>query len=126
MTVNAAARAPRANGFTLMEMVVALALFSLAAMALLNLSGQNTRTAGALERRAFAQVLAENLAVEAAIGGAEAFAPGAGEATLGARAYRWERRVAATGDPQLVRIEIAVREGEDPQTLASIALFRKP
>ena len=54
------------SGFTLIEMLVALAVFSLAAMALLNLSGENTRTAARVETRTLGGVVAENLAVEAA------------------------------------------------------------
>lgn len=41
-------------GFTLIEMLVALAVFALAAMALLNLSGEATRSAVRLEARTLA------------------------------------------------------------------------
>ena len=53
------------QGFTLLEMLVAMAVLSLGALALLNLAGENTRTAGALEQRFFASVVAENRALEA-------------------------------------------------------------
>ena len=39
------------EGFTLIELLVALAVFSLAALALLNLSGENTRSAARVEAR---------------------------------------------------------------------------
>ena len=41
----------RRAAFTLIELLVALAVFSLAALALLNLSGENTRSAARVETR---------------------------------------------------------------------------
>ena len=58
---------PARQGFSLVELLVALAVFSLAAMALLNLSGENTRSAARVEDRTLGGVVAENLAVEAAV-----------------------------------------------------------
>jgi general secretion pathway protein I len=117
---------PAERGFTLIEIVVALAIFSVAAVALLNLAGGNTRTAAMLERRALAQVVADNLAVEAAIGGGEALTGGSGETEIGGRTLRWTRAAAPTPDGTLVRVDIDVREGDDPQVLASLSLFRRP
>ena len=51
---------PRREGFTLLETLVAMAIFSLAVMALLNLAGENTRTAAIVEERTLAGVVAEN------------------------------------------------------------------
>ena len=56
------------SGFTLIEVLVALSVFSLAVMALLNVQGQNTRTAGLVATRVVAGVVAENRAVEAVLG----------------------------------------------------------
>jgi prepilin-type N-terminal cleavage/methylation domain-containing protein len=39
------------RGFTVLEMLVAMAILSLGAVALLNLAGENTRTAAALRTR---------------------------------------------------------------------------
>ena len=51
----AADRAPD-RGFTLIELLVALAVFSLAVLALLNLAGENTRTAQVVETRTLAAI----------------------------------------------------------------------
>ena len=51
-------------GFTLLEMLVALAVFSLAALALLRLEGATVRQTGELDERMLAQLVARNLAVE--------------------------------------------------------------
>lgn len=52
------------RGFTLLEMLVALAVFSLAALALLRLEGATVRQTGQLDERMMAQLVARNLAVE--------------------------------------------------------------
>src|SRR5690606_12602256 len=54
----------RAWGFSLIELLVALAVFSLVALALLNLAGENTRTAVVIEERVLAGVVADNRAIE--------------------------------------------------------------
>ncbi|MDP2117618.1 MAG: type II secretion system protein GspI, partial [Brevundimonas sp.] len=51
----------------MIELLVALAVFSVAALALLNLAGENSRSAARVETRTLGGVVAENLAVEAMI-----------------------------------------------------------
>ncbi len=110
------------QGFTLIEMLVALAVFSLAALALLNLSGENTRSAARVETRTLGGVVAENLAVEAAT------LPVIGEGTtdglveLAGRRWRWTRIVSPTGVAGLLRIEVRVRDAEGQA--AERTLFR--
>lgn len=97
------------SGFTLLELVVALAVFGLAAAALLSLSAENTRLSGHLETRALAGMTAENLAVEAVT--APVVPPdGEGVAVLGGRTWRWTRTSSAVADGGLLRIDIAVAE----------------
>ena len=55
-------RADTQAGFSLLELLVALAIFGMAVVGLLNLSGESTRTAVILEERALAAVVAENQA----------------------------------------------------------------
>ena len=54
----------RESGFTLIEMLVALAIFSLAALALLRLGGATAANSARLHDQAMAQMVARNLAVE--------------------------------------------------------------
>lgn len=56
------------EGFTLIEMLVALAVFALAAMALVKLSVESTRTAAYMEQRALAGMVAETVAAELSLG----------------------------------------------------------
>ena len=52
------------EGFTLIEMLVALAIFSLAALALLRLGGATATNSARLESQALAETVARNIAVE--------------------------------------------------------------
>lgn len=109
-------------GFTLIELLVALAVFSLAAMALLNLSGENTRSAARVETRTLGGVVAENLAVEAMIAPTAAEGTVSGRADMAGRPWRWTRTTSATDDPDLLRIDIRVRDPE--AQAAQRTLFR--
>ena len=111
------------SGFTLIELLIALAVFALAALALLNLGGENTRSAARAETRTLGGIVAENLAVEARPA-RPAPAPGDSDGTeaLAGRDWRWTRSVAATDDPDILRIDIGVSDNEGQA--AERVLFR--
>lgn len=105
---NGACRSGEA-GFTLLEILVALAVFSLAALALIRLQGITVRTAADLDGKAMSRIVANNLMVELqtdltppAIGKAE------GDVDNGGRRWHWTRTVAKTGDARLTRIDVTV------------------
>lgn len=118
------AECARAGGFSLLELLVALAVFSLAVLALLKLGGESTRAAAIAEERLLADIVAENIAVEAAaLPLATLQAHPRGEDTQGERQWRWERRVVPAGDA-LLRIEIGVRDAASSQLLAERQVLR--
>lgn len=100
------------NGFTLLEVLIALAVFGLAAMALLNLMGENTRSAARVEARTWGGVVADNLAVEATLAPVLAEGAANGAVRLAGRDWRWIRTVAATEVGGIQRVEIRVSGGE--------------
>ena len=112
-------------GFTLIEVLVALAVFGLAAMALLNLSGQNALTAAGLQDRTLAGVVADNRAVEALIA---ARPPTLGQASgaeqAGGRVFLWSRRVSRTADPDILRIDVLVVGADRSRALGGATVFR--
>lgn len=115
----------RDSGFTLAETLAALAVFSIAAMAMLHLAGQNARAASVAREHAFAGVVAENAMVEAMADPA-GLAAGTltGEAEMDGRRWAWTRDVTRTSEPGMLRIDVAVRaEGEDFVS-ASLTGFR--
>ena len=114
-----------AGGFSLIEMLVALAVFSLAVIALLHLAGQNTRAAAAIEERVIAGVVADNRAVEAVLAGpGELATEETGAETCGDRAWQWTRRVQATDDSGIVRVLIAVSPVGTGGVSAEASVFR--
>lgn len=112
------------RGFTLIEMMVALAIFSLAALALVRLQGATVRNASAVEAQAMAQIVANNLAVEAMTApGAPSIGKSDGSEQNGGRQWRWRRTIAKTADPAIVRIDIAVADAGG-RTLSTLTLAR--
>ena len=117
-------RASRERGFTLVELLVALAVFSLMVLALLNLAGESVRTAIALEERALAATVAENQAVQAALLPARQLTePASGKEQAGSREWRWERST-QPGGGDLLRVAIRVRGDAGDQVLAERELLR--
>ncbi len=117
--------AGRSDGFTLVEMLVALAVFSLAALALLRLEGATVSTTALLQEQALAQIVARNLAVEALTDPQPpAFGATRGEATNAGRKWRWVRIVGRSPEPRIQQIRIEVRSERGPEA-ANLTLFRR-
>jgi general secretion pathway protein I len=109
------------RGFTLLEMLVALAVFSLAALALLRLEGATVRQTGELDERMLAQLVARNLAVETVTDPAPpAIGQSAGETVNGGRRWRWARLTSRTPDQRLVRVDISVATSGAPTLLTIV------
>ena len=113
------------DGFTLVEMLVALAVFSLAALALLRLEGATVSTTALLQEQALAQIVARNLAVEALTDPQPpAFGATRGEAVNAGRKWRWIRVVGRSPEPRIQQIRIEVRSERGPEA-ANLTLFRR-
>jgi general secretion pathway protein I len=111
----------RESGFTLLEMLVALAVFSLAALALLRLEGATVRQTGQLDERMIAQLVARNLAVETLTDPAPPpIGASAGETVNGGRRWRWSRVTSRTPDQRLVRVDISVATAGAPSVLTIV------
>jgi general secretion pathway protein I len=113
-------------GFTLIEMLVALAVFSLAALALLRLGGATATNSARLQEQALAQIVARNLAAEV-LSDPEppAFGALAGETVNGGRRWLWTRTTGRSPEPRIQQIEIrVVGESGDPGR-ATLIVFRK-
>jgi general secretion pathway protein I len=109
------------HGFTLLEMLVALAVFSLAALALVRLQGVTLRTAADLDSKALGQIVARNLMVEVqsdpvppSIGQED------GDVENGGRRWHWSRSVKAMEDKRLLQVDLTVdgQPGASPVVLS--------
>jgi len=111
------------RGFTLIEMLVALAIFSLAALALLRLGGASAANGARIESQAMAMIVARNLAAEAITDPEPpAFGAVGGDIVNGGRRWRWTRAVARSPEARIQRIDIAV-EGDTGR--AALTVFRR-
>lgn len=83
------------DGFTLIEMLVALAVFSLAAIALVKLSLESTRTTAMMERKALGAVVADRIVAEAALG---LSSETQGQIQMAGREWNWMRHTPVSRD----------------------------
>lgn len=112
-------------GFTLIEMLVALAIFSLAALALLRLEGATVANTGRLQDQALAQIVARNLAVETITDPVPpALGRDSGTVVNGGRRWTWVRNTGRSPEPRIQMINITVR-GEAGPEAASLTIFRR-
>ena len=112
------------HGFTLLEILVALAVFSLAALALIRLETASVRGAAVLDRTLLANMVARNVAIEAVTDAAPPTrGAGGGVEVNGGEAWRWTRVVTPTADPRILRVDVAV-QGATGQTLGRTTMVR--
>lgn len=111
------------HGFTLIEMLVALAIFSLAALALLRLEGATLTGTARLADTTTAQIVARNLAVELLTDPAPpSLGEASGQVANAGATWNWRRTATRTDDVRIVRIDLAVADAAGhPLTRLSIA-----
>lgn len=112
------------RGFSLIEVMTALAILALAGLAVVNMVSVTTRNTTAVETRALGMVAAENLM------NMELLRPGrvqgrSGDYELAGVHYAWELDVGATTDRELVRLVMTVREAESDYVVGRIETFRR-
>ena len=118
-------RRPDARGFSLVELLVALAVFGLAVLGLLHMAAEGTRAAVLVEERVLAGVVADNQAVEATLAPAASLsAPVAGEEEAGERTWTWHRTSRPTAETGIVRVDIVVAAPGSGQVVAERSLLR--
>ena len=97
------------DGFTLLEIMVALAIFSLAALAMVRLQGYSVRSTAVLGDSGTAWQVARNLAVERLSDPAPpVIGDENGEEVNGGQNWTWTVNTQQTDDARLLRIDIAV------------------
>ena len=98
-----------ANGFTLLEIMVALAIFSIAALAMVRLQGYSVRSTANLGDSGTAWQVARNVAVEILSNPAPpTLGDVQGEESNGGQNWRWTANTSQTDDARLVRVDISV------------------
>jgi general secretion pathway protein I len=114
------------EGFTLIEMLVALAVFSLAALALLRLGGATAASGVRLQDRAVAQLVARNLAAEIQSDPEPPpFGTVTGQAVNAGRRWAWTRTTSRSPEARIQLIEIAVASADGGPGRAALTIFRR-
>lgn len=115
----------RQSGFTLLEVVVALAILAVALGALINASGKTATNLSHLRDKTIATWIADNRLAELYL--AKLWPPtgtNTGPTEMADREWYWKVEVSATSDPDLRRVEVTVtRDEKREQPLTTVVAF---
>ena len=116
----------RRAGFTLLEVLVALAVLAIAMSAIIRAATQSIETAAVLREQTFASWVALNQINQLLLDAKPWPTEGSrtGKADLAGRGWRWEARFAKTEDPDLRRVDLTVRAAETSPALSQLIAFK--
>lgn len=113
------------KGFTLLEVMLAMAVFAVAGVALLGAAGNNFKNMGNLETKMFANWIASNQLVEVNLN--TSWPPRnnkKGKVEMAGREWYWQQKVIKTTDKDMRAVVLEVRLDEDaPQPLTSFMTY---
>ena len=121
-------RPKRARGFTLIEVLVALAILAIALAAVLRTMGQSIDLATDLRERTLASWVAQERAATLQLTNAwPDLDTTSGTLEMGGREWEWRQQAVATQVPDMRRVDIQVRAPRSPDLRARVSIFlRKP
>lgn len=113
------------SGFSLVECLAALMVFSLAAIGLMQAGSQSVRTANALDERFAANLVASNvMAFSLAAPNSATLGDDQGTERQLGREFSWQRRVIPL-EAGLVQIQVTVTEANSGQRLSDLSALRR-
>lgn len=119
-------RAQRQDGFSLIEMLAALAILALAGVALMNALSTSARSATLAREMTLAQIAAQNLLSEALLNaGPGAMLDQRGEYALGGQSFDWALEVDDAGQPDLLRLRLVISEADADTVLYTLETLRR-
>ncbi|MEX0735470.1 MAG: type II secretion system minor pseudopilin GspI [Steroidobacteraceae bacterium] len=116
-------RARYNHGFTLVEVVVALAIVAIGMLAVFKTIGDTVNNVSYLRDRSFAAWIADNRITEIRLSGEmPSVDETAGELDYAGRHWHWVTRVSQTPVEGLRRIDVSVQREGDPEDSALVSL----
>ncbi|SEP16172.1 type II secretion system minor pseudopilin GspI [Aquisalimonas asiatica] len=118
----------RQRGFTLLEVMVAVAVLAIAMTAVIKAGAEMTANARHLEDRTLAQWVAGNVLTELQASGYWDDDDDAGTRAMGGREWHWEARLEDTPNPDFRRVDVDVfrDEGDDRPVATMTGLLGNP
>ena len=124
MSKNSIRENNRERGFSLVEALVALGVFALAGVGLVQLQTQSLTTLSDAEQRALADLIAQNQMVDVAgMSAPPVIGVTQGHEELAYRQWTWIRQVDATPDANTLRVIVTVSPSEGATPLARVVAF---
>ncbi len=118
-------KAAKQSGFTLIEVMLAMAVFAVAGVALLGVADNNYRHMSLLEEKMLANWVASNQLVELSL--ATTWPPKnnrKGNVDMAGRTWYWQQKVVKTDNDLLRQVIMEVRLNEDDELVsASLATY---
>jgi general secretion pathway protein I len=116
-------RSPDPRGFTLIEVVVALAIVAIGMLAVFKTIGDSVNNVEALRDRSFAGWIADNRITEVRLSGQmPSVEETAGEVEFAGRRWHWVTKVSQTQVQGLRRVDVSVRRDGDPEGSSLVTL----
>ncbi|UJF19447.1 type II secretion system minor pseudopilin GspI [Vibrio sp. SS-MA-C1-2] len=105
----------RSKGFTLIEVLVALAIFATATLAIMKAVSQHINTLGYLEDKTFASWVADNQMAQTLLDG-DAKSSKKGSTELAGQKWYWQVQYVDTTDSLLKGVEVSVRKNRSSKS----------
>ena len=122
---------PKHNGFTLIEVVVALAIFAIAAMALTKIAMQYTQSTANAILRSKAQFVAQNEIAQMEINREWLSGTQSKQVTAQGETWQIDKKTEATISPKVQRVEVQVslydtEQGKVASGITQLVFFNYP
>lgn len=110
------------RGFTLLEVLVALAIFAVAALSIMKAVSQHLNTVSYLEEKTFASMVADNQLAQLQLSGEIPSSIKRGKSELAGREWYWTIKSTKTADGYLKAVDVSV--ATDKQQKYSVLTVR--
>lgn len=108
-----------AKGFTLIELMIAMAVFAIAGVAVMRATTEHIRAMGSIEEMTMAGYVAENQLQLARLETRWPPQPREGEAEMAKNRWKWVLEVVETDDAEFRLLKVTVRPVEEPERIVS-------